>query len=707
MIVRRFGALFHNLSVTTRHLVVAVVVVATSGVCSARAAGDGRFEIRVLSSPRPDLVSGGDVLVEVRSANGPTTITVNGVPASAPSLDSQRGTQVGLLTGLKPGKNKLVARSGKAVARLTVVNHSKDGPILSGPHTWPYQCTTEAAGLGPPLDRMCNAETRVERFYRTKDGKFKPLPAAGRPIDVAEVTLPDGRTAPYVVRVESGTRNRSIYRIAMLDDPDANDGEAWKPSALWNRRLAVMFEGGLAGRYEQGFSLPAFILNDLYLSRGFAVMNASGLVNGLVSNAVLQGETLMMLKEHFIERYGVPRWTVGTGGSGGAIQQIHIAALYPGLLDGIQAQSSFADSQVATHVLDCDLMENYWKEADANAWTDAKKAAAAGYASATTCQLWTRFIAPNLKVNNKAACGLKDLSLVYDAQTNPKGARCGLYSFLANQLGRDATTGFALSPLDNVGVQYGLSALNAGAISVDEFLDLNERIGGYTVDSDYAAARTAADPRALRRLYASGLVNSGGGGLDTTPVMLYRSYGDPEGDFHDHQRDFEIRLRMIRANGDAANQVIWVGPRRPDPPPFQPKPLQVEVLDVMTPWLDAITTDPSPLSHAKVVNLRPAEATDAWFDADDKKHVAEATLDPNSAFNRTYPVHGNPRIAAGGPQANDVLKCRLKPVDSADYSVTFSEEETQRLRRIFPSGVCDFSKRGIGQVRQSGTFVKY
>ena len=34
------------------------------------------------------------------------------------------------------------------------------------------------------------------------------------------------------------------------------------------------------------------------------------------ANQVLQGETLMMLKEHFIEAYGVPKWTVGTGGSG-------------------------------------------------------------------------------------------------------------------------------------------------------------------------------------------------------------------------------------------------------------------------------------------------------------------------------------------------------------------------------------------------------
>lgn len=682
--------------------ILVAMVAAVAGCVSAPADARTSLEIKVLSSPRPDLVSGGDALVEVRGARGAAALTVNGRPGPTPRLDPTRRTLVSLVSGLKIGKNELVVRAGKEISRLTIVNHSKDGPIVSGPQIWPYQCATEAAGLGPAIDRMCNAQTRTQRFYRTTAGAFKLLPSGAQPIDLASITIGDGRIVPYVVRVETGTLDRTIYHIAILDDANAPQGAVWQSGAAWNRRLAVMFEGGLAGRYEQGFTLPNNILNDLYLSRGFAVMNANALVNGLVSNAVLQGEALMMLKEHFIKHYGLPRWTVGTGGSGGAIQQIHIAALYPGLLDGIQAQSSFADSQVATHVLDCDLMENYWKQPGAQPWPDTKKAAVSGYASVTTCQLWTRFIAPNLKVNNKAACGLKDLSLVYDPRTNPKGARCGLYSWLVNQLGRDPKTGFPLSPWDNVGVQYGLTALNANQITADEFLDLNQRIGGFTVDGDYSPARTSADPMAMQRLYATGLVNWGGGGLATTPLITYRNYGDPEGDFHDRQRDLEIRLRLKRANGDAANQVIWVGPRRPDPAPGKPKALEVEVLDAMTQWLDAITADPARLSHAKVVRLRPPAATDAWFDADGKKHEAEASLDPGSAFNVTYPIHGNPRIAAGGPQTNDVLKCRLKPIDPTDYKVAFNADQQRRLRQIFASGVCDFHKKGVGQAGPSG-----
>jgi hypothetical protein len=127
----------------------------------------------------------------------------------------------------------------------------------------------------------------------------------------------------------------------------------------------------------------------------------------------------------------------------------------------------------------------------------------------------------------------------------------------------------------------------------------------------------------------------------------------------------------------------------------------------MTRWLDAITSDPAAPSHAKVVRHKPADAVDAWFDQDGGKHAQPATLDSASAFNQAYPIHGNPRIAAGGPQTNDVLKCRLRPVRLTDYKVTFTSAQAARLRRVFPGGVCDFGKAGVGAVRQAGTYRRY
>ena len=49
--------------------------------------------------------------------------------------------------------------------------------------------------------------------------------------------------------------------------------------------------------------------------------------------------------------------------------------------------------------------------------------------------------------------------------------------------GRDED-GFARRTWDNVGVQYGLTALHDGHISPEEFLDLNARIGGWKATKD-------------------------------------------------------------------------------------------------------------------------------------------------------------------------------------------------------------------------------
>lgn len=82
------------------------------------------------------------------------------------------------------------------------------------------------------------------------------------------------------------------------------------------------------------------------------------------------------------------------------------------------------------------------------------------------------------------------VGLRYDPVNNPAGARGTVYDAQRNILGRNALTGFALRPFDNVGVQYGLQALRAGAISKAQFLDLNERIGGYDQDANYVAGRS-------------------------------------------------------------------------------------------------------------------------------------------------------------------------------------------------------------------------
>ena len=72
--------------------------------------------------------------------------------------------------------------------------------------------------------------------------------------------------------------------------------------------------------------------------------------------------------------------------------------------------------------------------------------------------------------------------------------------------------------------------------------------------------------------------------------------------------------------------------------------------------------------------------------------------DAQSACNDLFPSHASPYLVAGMPLSNDVVKCQLKPVDAKDYP-SFTPVELQRLKTIFPGGVCDFSKPGVGQTR--------
>ena len=58
---------------------------------------------------------------------------------------------------------------------------------------------------------------------------------------------------------------------------------------------------------------------------------------------VTAAETMMMVKEHFIETFGPPLFTFGRRRSGGAYQQLQIADNYPGLLDGIIPSATFPE----------------------------------------------------------------------------------------------------------------------------------------------------------------------------------------------------------------------------------------------------------------------------------------------------------------------------------------------------------------------------
>ena len=274
-------------------------------------------------------------------------------------FDQPTNTLRGLVTGLDNGANWLQARgpTGYSVSQ-PLVNYPITGPILSGPHMTPYECRTKESGLGEPTRRELLGADEIRVVLQAEGRRRVQGARSARGPSPADVAHDDDDrwedSVPFIVRVESGVIDRSIYRIAVLDDP-ATDGVS--ASEGWNGRLGVTFGGGAGTQYNQGTNQPTAVLSDLYLSRGFAYAASTELVNQQHGNAVLQGEHLMMLKEHFIESYGVPKWTVGTGGSGGSIQQMVITQMYPGLLDGLQPSLSFPDSTMNT--ADCGLLAEF------------------------------------------------------------------------------------------------------------------------------------------------------------------------------------------------------------------------------------------------------------------------------------------------------------------------------------------------------------
>ena len=135
--------------------------------------------------------------------------------------------------------------------------------------------------------------------------------------------------------------------------------------------------------------------------------------------------------------------------------------------------------------------------------------------------------------------------------------RCDARQQLVNQLGVDPATGFAPSPLDNVGVQYGLAALDSGAITPAQFADLNANLGGFDYLGNPSPQRSQASPIALRAVYADDLSNSGAQGLQITPIIDQRDDLDaiPGLNIHTTEWSFVMRARLQKA-GDAADQVI-------------------------------------------------------------------------------------------------------------------------------------------------------
>ena len=282
---------------------------------------------------------------------------------------------------------------------------------------------------------------------------------------------------------------------------------------------------------------------------------------------------------------------------------------------------------------------------------------------------------------------------VYDRDLRPDGVRCGFHDNNVNLLGRVPETGIARRTLDNVGVQYGLQAFNDGLIDAERFIELNRLVGGFDSDANLVSHRSTADADALSAVYRGGHVNSGGGSLGSIPIIDTRWYQDPSGNIHDRLRTFVMAARLERANGTAANRVAVTNP-----------PPDLNLVRLMDRWLDAVSEDGSDDDRVAVISrTRPPELSDACWSPEGERLADDAIFGGSGACGKLYPPSRDPRIAAGAPLANDILKCQLKRIDPDEYTQPLRHDHLSRLRAVFPDGVCDYSEPGVGQVALQGS----
>ena len=190
----------------------------------------------------------------------------------------------------------------------------------------------------------------------TSGGGYIAYDVNNPPADVANVTNDRGATVRNIIRRERGSINRGLYAFAVLHDPALGEPDPNNPQQGWNGKLYYPFGASCNTNQTQG-TMPG-VTDQTRLQQGYAVATTSLNVLGHHCNPVISAETAMMAKERVIDTLGPIRFTLSTGGSGGAIGQLQVSQAYPGITNGLMPSQMFPDVwTTAIEVSDCFLTE--------------------------------------------------------------------------------------------------------------------------------------------------------------------------------------------------------------------------------------------------------------------------------------------------------------------------------------------------------------
>ena len=677
------------------------------------------IRIDILSS-HADRVSGDDARVRVTPALGGDAaelkVTLDGADVTSQFSDVD-GALEGVVVGFVEGTSTLRASASsdpgeEAVQRVRA--WPRQGPMISGPHTPLLACSTEEQELGAPTDDDCSAPTIVTWRYVATDGQVRDLADPGAvPSDAAtvEFTTADGEfSGPFLLRHEKGVVNRSVYDIVTVARaPGAGtgtgSGTGTDEASVWSGRLVHRFGDGCGATYGQGQSTVSAEDTKL-LAQGFAVSTASFTTGSVQCNDVVSAETLMMVKERVVEQFGLPTATIGDGAGMGAAQIHLIIQNYPGLLDAAVAIEGFPDTlSVLSGASDCSLLQHWYATPQGAALSPSQRAAVNGHATDATCARWQADYGSLLDPTTGCDPAANPATL-YDPGTNPTGVRCTVFDQAVNIYGRDPASGTAYRPLDNVGVQYGLDAVNSGAIAFEQFVALNRGIGGFDGDGRVQPGRHEAAPEVVATAYETGRISAGTGDQKSVPIIEVDVWNDPTGATADFLRPFSLRDRLVAGASPEVAPGLRIWNREPSgTDPAQAAATsdsaRTEAFAAVLRWLDDLASRTGARLPA-LDDSRPVEAEDSCLPpGSDRPTRGVHVWDQAGPCRDRYPVSGDPRIAAGAPRTNDVLKCELKAVDPADYEFDLTNDQYQELLEVFPTGVCDWSFTGVGQTTPS------
>jgi hypothetical protein len=694
--------------------VLAVVMAVGVAVAPATSADTPAPVIKVLSNVRADLVSDGQALVGIEGPHSTKglSVTSNGRDVSRAFAVRESGGLEGIVDKLRVGTNVITVKApGMRAARLVITNHPNGGPIFGGPQIQPWRCRQGSR------DAQCNQPAQYTYSYKSTDPRqagLKFYDPKNPATDVATVQT-EGGPAPFIVRQELGYIARDEYKILTLIDPK-KPWDRWSPPKTFNHKLLVTGGGGCGGSYGTGgapledFSgtIPNIPGRDNSyvdaLGMGYVVMSTALANTGHNCNVATEAEALIMLKERVIERYGDVRFTIGTGCSGGSIVQHTVANAYPGAVyDGLIVTCAYPDTfSAGAQFADYHMLRHYFENPDqwgpGVVWTPAQWAAVEGRPDPVNAVVADEGLFKDA-VQPVGDCVPEGQR--YDPVKKPGGVRCSILDYMKVLMGprpksvwttqeKKAGFGFAGTPFSNRGIQYGLGALQAGLITPEMFVDLNEKIGGLDIDAQPSPNRLEGDDLAVANSYRTGMMDLTDN-LDKVAIIDHA--GPDPGAAHDYAHTWWVRDRLDARHGTHENQVLWFGPT----PLVGDVTWPTQAIKDMSDWLAAVKADTSrwPLAK-KIIFNRPIDVHDrcSYVPLGVRVRPIEHVCLPEFAHTR----FGSPREVAGGSRLNDVLKCQLKPLVNSGYGVLgLSADQFARLKKVFPRGVCDWSKRGVGE----------